>query len=64
MKLNESCKARKFKPFAKSPQCQDLVASGAVSDFAHLPSYFAEQVTENSKDKQIQFSKRVEWPQI
>ncbi|ELV8697224.1 beta-N-acetylhexosaminidase [Vibrio fluvialis] len=33
------------KPFAKSPQCQALIASGAVSDFEHLPSHFAEQVS-------------------
>lgn len=31
-------------PFAKSPQCKALVASGKVEDYEHLPSYFAEQV--------------------
>ncbi|WP_114786616.1 beta-N-acetylhexosaminidase [Vibrio tetraodonis] len=46
--------AKQDKPFAKSPQCQELVASGAVSDFAHLPSYFAEQVAKIAKDKQIE----------
>ncbi|GLT17293.1 beta-N-acetylhexosaminidase [Vibrio zhanjiangensis] len=45
--------AKQDKPFAKSPQCQALVASGEVSDFAHLPSYFAEQVAKIVKDKQI-----------
>ncbi len=33
------------KPFAKSPVCQQLIASGAVTDAAHLPSYFAKQVS-------------------
>lgn len=33
------------KPFAQSPQCQAMIASGEVSDFAHLPSHFAEQVS-------------------
>lgn len=32
-------------PFAKSPQCQSLIASGEVADFEHLPSHFAEQVS-------------------
>ncbi|MBU2895738.1 family 20 glycosylhydrolase [Vibrio hepatarius] len=45
--------SKQDKPFAKSPQCQDLVASGVVSDYAHLPSYFAEQVSKIVKDKQI-----------
>lgn len=42
------------KPFAKSPQCQALVSQGVVSDFAHLPSYFAEQVSEIVADKGIE----------
>ncbi|KLV09190.1 beta-N-acetylhexosaminidase [Photobacterium aquae] len=33
------------KPFAKSPMCQKAIASGVVSDYAHLPSYFAEKVS-------------------
>ncbi len=38
--------AKQDKPFAKSPQCQALIAKGTVSDVGHLPSYFAEQVSE------------------
>ncbi|MBW3696306.1 beta-N-acetylhexosaminidase [Vibrio sp. T187] len=41
------------KPFAQSPQCQNLIASGAVSDFGHLPSYFAEEVSKIVADKGI-----------
>ncbi|MCG6229710.1 family 20 glycosylhydrolase [Vibrio furnissii] len=41
------------KPFAKSPQCQALIASGEVSDFAHLPSHFAEQVSKQVKNHGI-----------
>ncbi|MDD1782356.1 carbohydate-binding domain-containing protein [Enterovibrio sp. ZSDZ35] len=33
------------KPFAKSPMCQKLIEEGVVSDFGHLPSYFAEKVS-------------------
>ncbi|GEM79729.1 beta-N-acetylhexosaminidase [Vibrio superstes] len=32
-------------PFEQSPQCQALVADGTVSDFGHLPSHFAEEVS-------------------
>lgn len=33
------------KPWAKSEVCQALVASGAVEDMAHLPSWFAVEVS-------------------
>jgi len=32
-------------PFAKSPACQKLVASGAVDSFSALPSYWAQQTS-------------------
>ncbi|RJX70136.1 beta-N-acetylhexosaminidase [Vibrio sinensis] len=41
------------KPFAKSPQCQTLIQDGTVSDYAHLPSYFAEQVSKIVAEKGI-----------
>ncbi|WP_194438222.1 beta-N-acetylhexosaminidase [Vibrio fluminensis] len=41
------------KPFAKSPQCQALINDGTVSDFAHLPSYFAEEVSKIVAQKGI-----------
>ncbi|MGR5061815.1 beta-N-acetylhexosaminidase [Photobacterium sp. DNB22_13_2] len=41
------------KPFAKSPMCQQAIAEGVVSDFAHLPSYFAEKVSKVVADKGI-----------
>ncbi|OLQ86583.1 beta-N-acetylhexosaminidase [Vibrio ponticus] len=41
------------KPFAKSPQCQALIKDGTVSDFAHLPSYFAEEVSKIVAQKGI-----------
>lgn len=41
------------KPFAQSPQCQALIADGSVSDFAHLPSHFAEQVSKMVASKGI-----------
>ncbi len=41
------------KPFAKSPQCQALIEDGTVSDFAHLPSYFAEEVSKIVAEKGI-----------
>ncbi|MGF1682585.1 beta-N-acetylhexosaminidase [Photobacterium minamisatsumaniensis] len=40
-------------PFAQSPQCQALIADGTVSDFAHLPSYMAEEVSKIVADKGI-----------
>jgi hexosaminidase len=41
------------KPFAQSPQCQKLIANGTVSDFGHLPSYFAEEVSKIVAEKGI-----------
>ncbi|QIA63945.1 family 20 glycosylhydrolase [Vibrio astriarenae] len=41
------------KPFAQSPKCQTLVADGTVSDFGHLPSYFAEEVSKIVAEKGI-----------
>ncbi|MEZ9230494.1 beta-N-acetylhexosaminidase [Vibrio amylolyticus] len=41
------------KPFAKSPQCQNLIAEGVVSDFGHLPSHFAEEVSKIVAEKGI-----------
>lgn len=41
------------KPFARSPQCQTLIEDGTVSDYGHLPSYFAEQVSKIVADKGI-----------
>ncbi|MDE1334828.1 beta-N-acetylhexosaminidase [Vibrio aestuarianus] len=41
------------KPFAQSPQCQALVKQGTVSDFAHLPSHFAEEVSKIAAEKGI-----------
>ncbi len=38
--------SKQDKPFARSPMCQTLIANGTVSDAAHLPSYFAEKVSE------------------
>ncbi|PMH44509.1 beta-N-acetylhexosaminidase [Vibrio sp. 10N.286.49.B3] len=37
--------AKQDAPFAKSPACQTVIASGEVADFDHLPSYFAEEVS-------------------
>lgn len=37
--------SKQDKPFAKSPMCQKLLEKGTVSDFDHLPSYFAERVS-------------------
>ncbi|MGF1719796.1 carbohydate-binding domain-containing protein [Vibrio kyushuensis] len=37
--------SKQDKPFARSPQCQNLIDKGTVSDFGHLPSYFAEEVS-------------------
>ncbi len=45
--------SKQDKPFAKSPQCQQLIDNGTVTDFAHLPSYFAEQVSQLVADKGI-----------
>ncbi|WP_428771948.1 beta-N-acetylhexosaminidase [Vibrio sp.] len=45
--------AKQDKPFAQSPQCQTLIAEGTVSDFAHLPSHFAEQVSKLVANKGI-----------
>ena len=41
------------KPFAQSPQCQTLIADGTVSDFGHLPSHFAEEVSKIVAEKGI-----------
>ncbi|WP_394240559.1 beta-N-acetylhexosaminidase [Vibrio astriarenae] len=41
------------KPFAQSPKCQTLIADGTVSDFGHLPSYFAEEVSKIVAEKGI-----------
>lgn len=38
--------AKQDAPFAKSPQCQAVIKSGTVEDYEHLPSYFAEEVSE------------------
>ncbi|MBV7314677.1 beta-N-acetylhexosaminidase [Shewanella sp. NIFS-20-20] len=40
-------------PFAKSPVCQQLIASGKVSDAAHLPSYFAETISAMATEQGI-----------
>lgn len=45
--------SKQDKPFAQSPQCQTLIADGTVSDFGHLPSFFAEQVSKMVADKGI-----------
>ncbi|GAB2639005.1 beta-N-acetylhexosaminidase [Vibrio panuliri] len=45
--------SKQDKPFAKSPQCQALIKDGTVSDFAHLPSYFAEEVSKIVAQKGI-----------
>ncbi|WP_087017025.1 beta-N-acetylhexosaminidase [Thaumasiovibrio subtropicus] len=37
--------SKQDKPFARSPQCQTLIAEGTVKDAGYLPSYFAEQVS-------------------
>lgn len=37
--------SKQDKPFAQSPMCQKLLATGAVKDFDHLPSFFAERVS-------------------
>ncbi|ANS84129.1 Beta-N-acetylhexosaminidase [Vibrio scophthalmi] len=41
------------KPFAKSPQCKTLIENGTVSDYGHLPSYFAEEVSKIVAEKGI-----------
>ncbi|MGR5267211.1 beta-N-acetylhexosaminidase [Vibrio astriarenae] len=41
------------KPFAQSPQCQALLQDGVVSDFGHLPSYFAQEVSKLVAEKGI-----------
>lgn len=45
--------SKQDKPFAQSPQCQTLITDGTVSDFGHLPSFFAEQVSKMVADKGI-----------
>ncbi|MGD8109633.1 beta-N-acetylhexosaminidase [Vibrio sp. TRT 17S01] len=45
--------SKQDKPFAQSPQCQTLIADGTVSDFGHLPSHFAEQVSKIVAEKGI-----------
>ncbi|EMN7204482.1 beta-N-acetylhexosaminidase [Vibrio parahaemolyticus] len=45
--------SKQDKPFAQSPQCQRLIADGTVSDFAHLPSHFAEEVSKIVAEKGI-----------
>ncbi|MDN3614350.1 beta-N-acetylhexosaminidase [Vibrio gallaecicus] len=45
--------SKQDKPFAQSPQCQSLVASGEVSDFGHLPGYFAQEVSKIVAEKGI-----------
>lgn len=37
--------SKEDKPWAKSQVCQKLIDSGKVSDMAHLPSYFAQEVS-------------------
>ncbi|KLV00264.1 beta-N-acetylhexosaminidase [Photobacterium aphoticum] len=37
--------SKQDKPFAQSPMCQKAIAKGVVSDYGHLPSYFAEKVS-------------------
>ncbi|MCD9540065.1 family 20 glycosylhydrolase [Photobacterium carnosum] len=43
--------SKQNKPYQKSPMCQKLIAKGVVADYDHLPSHFAEQISEvvNSK---------------
>ncbi|MEZ8109415.1 beta-N-acetylhexosaminidase [Vibrio splendidus] len=41
------------KPFQQSPQCQSLIADGSVSDFGHLPGYFAKEVSKIVAEKGI-----------
>lgn len=38
--------SKEDKPWAKSPVCQKMVESGKVSDFEHLPSQFAKEVSQ------------------
>jgi len=45
--------SKQDKPFAQSPQCQTLIADGTVSDFGHLPSHFAEEVSKIVAEKGI-----------
>jgi hexosaminidase len=45
--------SKQDKPFAQSPQCQTLIADGTVSDFGHLPSQFAEEVSKIVAEKGI-----------
>lgn len=45
--------SKQDKPFAQSPQCQTLIANGTVSDFGHLPSHFAEEVSKIVAEKGI-----------
>ncbi len=37
--------SKQDKPFAKSPQCQSLIADGTVADYGQLPGYFAQEVS-------------------
>ncbi|WP_305830442.1 family 20 glycosylhydrolase, partial [Photobacterium leiognathi] len=46
--------SKQDKPYAKSPMCQKVIAEGKVSDFDHLPSYFAERVSEIVNGKGIE----------
>ncbi|WP_076585990.1 beta-N-acetylhexosaminidase [Vibrio ostreicida] len=41
------------KPFEQSPQCQKLIEDGTVIDFSHLPSYFAQKVSEMVAEKDL-----------
>ena len=45
--------SKQDQPFAQSPQCRALIEDGTVSDFGHLPSYFAEQVSKVVAGKDI-----------
>lgn len=45
--------SKQDKPWAKSQVCQKMVKEGKVEDLEHLPSYFAQQVSQQVKDHGI-----------
>ena len=46
--------SKQDKPYQKSPMCQKLIAEGVVADYDHLPSHFAEKISEVVNGKGIE----------
>ncbi|NLS11642.1 family 20 glycosylhydrolase [Vibrio sp. SM6] len=43
--------SKQDKPFARSPECARLIENGVVTDYGHLPSYFAAKVSQIAANK-------------